>query len=114
MFLMGEEVSASKPYTYDTFISNREDLLGARNGDGKPLFDFYRALIRLRLDHPGLQTREINVVGVHNSNRVIAFRRWSGAEDFLDLASLNNHPCDSGYLFENNRIPDGTWRRGVQ
>jgi 1,4-alpha-glucan branching enzyme len=47
---------------------------------------------------------------VHNSNRVIAFRRWSGAEDFLIVASLNNHPCDSGYLIENDRIPDGLWR----
>lgn len=110
MFLMGEEVGASKPYTYDTFIRNREDLLGQRQGEGKDLFEFYRELVRLRLEHPALQTREIDVVHVHNSNRVIAFRRWSGAEDFLVVASLNNHPCDSGYLVENLRIPDGLWR----
>lgn len=110
MFLMGEEVGARKPYTYDTFIQNREDLVGQRYGEGQFLFEFYRELIRLRLEHAGLQTREIDVVHVHNGDRVIAFRRWSGAEDYLVVASLNNHPCDAGYLVSNTRIPDGTWR----
>jgi 1,4-alpha-glucan branching enzyme len=110
MFLMGEEVGARKPYTYDTFINNREDLVGQSRGDGKLLFEFYRELIWLRLGHPGLQTREVDVLHAHNANRVIAFRRWSGADDFLVLASLNNRPFGSGYVVDNPRIPDGWWR----
>src|SRR5581483_1522123 len=109
-FLMGEEVGAAKPYTYDTFMNNREDLVGQSRGDGRLLFEFYRELIRLRLGYPGLQTREIDVLHVHNANRVIAFHRWSGADDFLVVASLNNHAFTSGYLIDSARLPDGHWR----
>jgi 1,4-alpha-glucan branching enzyme len=110
MFLMGEEVGASKPYAYDTFMQNREDLRGLRDGEGRHLFELYRELIRFRLGHEGLQTREIDVVCANDADRVIAFRRWSGAEDFLIVASLNNRPFREGYSLDCTRIPDARWR----
>jgi hypothetical protein len=37
MFLMGEEVGAQQPYTYDRFAEHKEDLEGLRAGDGDAL-----------------------------------------------------------------------------
>jgi 1,4-alpha-glucan branching enzyme len=110
MFLMGEEVGAQKPYRYDDFLEYREDLFGQRKGDGSRMFQFYQDMIRLRRNHPGLRSRQIDVLHVHDANRVIAFRRWDRSDDFLVLASLNNHPFRSGYVIENSRLPDGLWK----
>jgi 1,4-alpha-glucan branching enzyme len=40
MFFMGEEIGGQKPYTYDYFLANREDILGERIGHGAALFRF--------------------------------------------------------------------------
>ena len=45
-----------------------------------------------------------------NANRVIVFKRWDETEEFLVVASLNNSPFAKGYMLENYRIPNGTWR----
>jgi 1,4-alpha-glucan branching enzyme len=110
LFLMGEEVGAQKDYRYNDFIDNREDLFGLRQGDGRFLFRFYQDLIRFRLSHPGLRSHNIDIVHVHNANRVIAFRRWDRNEEFLVVASLNNRPFASGYIIENPRLGGGLWR----
>lgn len=110
MFLFGEEVGAQKDFIYDQVLANREDLVGLRQSTGKFLFAFYRDLIQLRLAHPGLRSRNIDVLYSHNANRVLAFRRWDGNENFLVLASLNNHPFGSGYVVQNARLPDGSWK----
>ncbi len=47
MFFMGEETGAQNRYTYNNFLSSREDILGERNGSGKALFRFYQELITL-------------------------------------------------------------------
>ena len=101
MFLFGEEVGAQKDFIYDHVLENREDLVGLRQTTGKFLFAFYGDLIRLRLAHPGLRSRNIDVLYSHNANRVLAFRRWDGSENFLVLASLNNRPFGSGYVVQN-------------
>jgi 1,4-alpha-glucan branching enzyme len=111
MFLFGEEVGAEKDFLYGKVLEHREDLQKLRSGSGRSLFEYYRALIRLRLAHPGLKSRQIDVVFVHNEHRLILFRRWGGNEDFLVVASLNNHPFNNpAYIFHAERIPDGRWR----
>ncbi|HUV82515.1 MAG TPA: alpha-amylase family glycosyl hydrolase [archaeon] len=109
LFLMGEEIGARKEYKYNTFLKNRENLQGERQGEGRRLFKFYQDLIRFRLSHPGLRSHEIDIVHVHNANRVIAFRRWDETEELLIVASLNNHPYMLGYTIENLRSSDGLW-----
>ena len=47
---------------------------------------------------------------MHDANRVLAWRRWGDGEDFLVLASLNNHPFRDGYTVANPRLPDGRWK----
>jgi 1,4-alpha-glucan branching enzyme len=100
MFLFGEEVGAVKPFRYDDFLDNREDLLGDRNGAGRCVFEFYKDAIRLRLRYAGLRSPEIEVVHAHNDARVIAFRRFRGAEEYLVIGTLANTPHDP-YVLEH-------------
>jgi 1,4-alpha-glucan branching enzyme len=101
MFLMGEEVGAQQPYTYDRFAEHKEDLEGLRAGSGAGLFRFNADLIRLRLSEPGLRAREIEIVHVNDGGRVIAFRRG----DFLVVGCLRDEP------YGEYRLPvSGAWR----
>lgn len=111
MFLFGEEVGAQKKFLYNHVLENREDYPALRQDSGRALFEYYRQLIRLRLNHAGLRSPEIDVVFVHNEHRLIAFHRWGAGENFLIVASLNNRSFDNpGYFFEIDRIPVGRWR----
>ena len=111
MFFMGEEVGASVPYRYDDFLGHRIDFRSERRGEGARLFGFYRDLIRFRLTHPGLRSRQLDIIDVHDANRVLAFRRWGGGEEFLIVASLNNRPFRDGYVVRTDppRLRDGGW-----
>ncbi|WP_089726815.1 alpha-amylase family glycosyl hydrolase [Candidatus Thiosymbion oneisti] len=110
MFLMGEEVGASEPYRYDDFLAHREDFPVLRRGVGSRLFRFYQDAIRLRLRSPALRSANIEVVYVHDADRLLVFRRWDGPEDFLVVASLSNRDFPAGYEIRNGSIADGTWR----
>jgi 1,4-alpha-glucan branching enzyme len=110
MFLMGEEIGAQKPFRYIDFLQNREDLFGEGQTNGQRLFRFYQDIIQLRHSHSGLRSHWIDIIDVHNANRVIAFRRWDATEELLVVASLNNDPFGSGYTIENSRLGDGQWR----
>jgi 1,4-alpha-glucan branching enzyme len=110
MFLMGEEVGAANDYTYNDYLNHRENLNGLRTGTGARLFRFYQDLIALRRTHPGLRSGNIDILYTHCDHRVLAFRRWSGAEDLLVFASLNNRPFANGYWIQNSRLPDAAWK----
>jgi 1,4-alpha-glucan branching enzyme len=104
-------VGVEKQFLYNHVLENRDDLSALRHGSGKDLFEFYRQLIRLRLDHAGLRSPNIDVLFVHNDHRLLVFRRWGAGEDFLVVASLNNRAFDSpGYIFRAERLPDGHWK----
>ena len=109
MFFMGEEVGASLPYLFDSFANAREGFHVLRQGAGATLFHFYQDLIRLRLGHPGLHSHKIDILHVHDANRMLVFRRWEGPEDLIVVASLSNFPFANGYRVQNARIPDGEW-----
>jgi 1,4-alpha-glucan branching enzyme len=111
MFFMGEEIGAQRRYTYNNFIANREDILGERTGNGKLLFRFYQDLIALRRRLPGIRTHNIDILHQSNDNRVIAFKRWIGAEQLIILASFNNAAFSDGYIIQKDLvgIPDGGW-----
>ncbi len=107
MFLMGEEVGASQPYTYDRFAENKEDLEGLRAGSGAGLFRFNRDLIRLRLAEPDLRSRAIEIVHVNDAGRVLAFRR----SDFLVVASLADSSYDDpDYRIEHPALAGAGWQ----
>ena len=112
MFFMGAEIGAQKHYTYDNFINNREDILGERVGNGKSLFKFYQDLITLSLRIACIRTRNIDILHQSNSNRVIAFKRWSGDQQVIIVASFNNAPFANGYVVRKDLvgIPDAGWK----
>jgi len=110
MFFMGEEVGFQKDYTYNNFINQRENFPVARNGPGAGLFRFYQDVIRFRHANSALKSPFIDITYVHNTNRIIAFKRWYGHEEFFVIASLNDNPFVQGYGITNSRISDGMWR----
>jgi 1,4-alpha-glucan branching enzyme len=111
MFLFGEEIGAVQPFRYDDFVEHREDLLGQRAGAGSRLYEFYKDAIRLRLRYPGLRSTAIEVVHAHNHDRVIAFRRLRGPEEYLVVGSLANRAYQP-YQIEHPFLADGpaSWR----
>ena len=110
MFFMGEEIGARQPFRYEDFLQNRVDLLGERENYGRQLFEFYQDIIQLRLSHSGLRSHNIDIIHIHNANRTIAFRRWDEIEELIIVASLNNHPFNQGYIIQNSRLRNGSWR----
>lgn len=110
MFFMGEEVGSASDYRYDSFLHYREDLRGLRVGRGRHLFRYYQEAIRLRLAHAALRSREIEVLYVHDADRVLAFRRWSGEEELLVVASLNDRAFLQGYVLTHPRLGVGAWQ----
>jgi 1,4-alpha-glucan branching enzyme len=112
MFFMGEEIGAQKQYTYDNFVSNREDILGERDGNGNKLFRFYQELITLSRRLRSIRSDNIDIIHQSNSNRVIAFKRWSGEEEVIIVASLNNTAFAYGYVIQKDwlAIPNARWK----
>jgi 1,4-alpha-glucan branching enzyme len=112
MFFMGEEVGAAAHYTYNNFLANREDILGDRAGNGKQLFRFYQDLITLSRRLRSIRSQNIDILHESDSNRVVAFKRWSGAEEVIIVASLNNTPFTNGYVIEKDMpaIPNAMWK----
>jgi 1,4-alpha-glucan branching enzyme len=112
MFFMGEEIGAQKRYTFNNFLTNREDILGERNGEGRALFRFYRDLISLSRRLRSIRSHNIDILHQWNPNRVIAFKRWSGNEEVIIVASFNNTSFANGYMIEKDlqAIPNVGWK----
>ncbi|HEV8291746.1 MAG TPA: alpha-amylase family glycosyl hydrolase, partial [Tepidisphaeraceae bacterium] len=111
MFFMGEEIGAQRQYTYSNFIANREDILGERAGNGKLLFRFYQDLITLGRKLASVRTHNIDILHQSNNDRVIAFKRWTGDQQVVILASFNNTAFSNGYIIQKDSlgIPDVGW-----
>ncbi len=112
MFFMGEEIGAQKPYTFDNFINNREDIVNERTGNGAAMFRFYQELISLIRRLRSIRSHNIDILHQSNSNRVLAFKRWEGDEQVIIVASLNNAPFTNGYVIEKDllAIPNALWK----
>ena len=110
MFFMGEEVGASLPYRFADFLAAREDYIALRAGNGANLFRFYTDVIRLRLAHPALRSRDCDILHANDDNRVIAVRRWTANEEMIVVGCLNNWSFSGGYRIEDQRISNASWR----
>jgi len=111
MFFMGEEIGAQKPYKWDSFMENREDLAGDRTGGGAKLFRFYQDAIRFSRRHSAVRAQNIDIIHLNDDARVIAFTRFGGSDALLILASLNNSAFPE-YIVQTEswRLPDGAWQ----
>jgi 1,4-alpha-glucan branching enzyme len=111
MFLFGEEVGSQQKFLYDRVLDNREDYATLRQTTGSGMFRFYSELINLRKSNSAMHGPQLEVLYVHNANRVLAFRRWDMRQQFLVFASLNNSPFNSpNYLFQSQMIGAGRWK----
>ena len=111
LFFMGEEITAQKPYTYNNFLDNREDLTGDRAGIGANMFRFYQDMLSTNKRYPSIRSKNIDVLAADDASRVIIFKRWSGTEQVLIAASLNNQAFSSYTLNSDSyRLPDGGWK----
>jgi 1,4-alpha-glucan branching enzyme len=109
MFFMGEEVGAKEPYRYNDWLHHREDFQALRVGTGARLFAFYRDIVRLRRRYAALASPHVEILHVHDANRVLAFRRWLGDAEFLVFASLNNAAFADGYWIAHPALRDGAF-----
>lgn len=110
MFLFGEEIGATEDFTYDGFMESRVDLAGERNGQGRCLFRFYSELIRLRRRHRTFASANIEIMFVHNADRMLVFHRWSGPEHYLVVATLSDSGFADGYPVPVPADAQGNWR----
>ena len=87
-------------------------ILGERDGNGKKLFRFYQELITLSRRLRSIRSHNIDILHVWDANRVIAFKRWSGSEEVIIVASLNNTAFNNGYIIEKDwlAIPNANWK----
>ncbi len=113
MFLFGEEAAFQKDFiAADRLVlANREDFLGNRADEdvGAGLFRFWRDAVLLRRNQAALRSRNITVLHVHNGNRVLVYKRWDQAQEFIVLASLNNAPFNNpGYVVNHPDIWGGS------
>lgn len=108
--LFGEEVGATKRFKYNAVLENKEDIRGLAQGSGAQMYRYYSDVNALRMKHLAFRRRNLDVVHVHNANRVIAFRRWAGGQEFLVVASLCDQPYAEGYSLHCDRIENGNWR----
>ncbi len=104
MFFMGEEVGAEEPYRYNDWLYHREDFQALRETTGAKLFNFYRDVIRLRRQHDALKSPQVEILHVHDANRVLAFRRWLAHKEFLVFASFSNAPFADGYRISHRAL----------
>ena len=110
MFLMGEEIATANQLPFKDFLPYRIDFPAERTGNGAHMFAFYQAIIRLRLCNDPLRSRQLDIVHVHNDNRILAFLRTSGISRYLVVASLANRAYRDGYSIDHSAIQDGGWR----
>ena len=55
------------------------------------LLNFYRKLLKLRKQHPALQTGDFKEIETDNEN-ILVFRRWNESENLVMLLNLSDVP----------------------
>jgi 1,4-alpha-glucan branching enzyme len=111
MFFMGEEIGAQKPYRYNDFIKNREDFITDQADSGAPMFRFYQELLTLSRQLAPVRSRNIDILHVNDSSRVLAFKRWRGDNQVLIAASWNNQSFPQYTVsVDSFRLPSGGWK----
>ena len=76
------------------------------------MFRFYQDLITLSRRLRSIRSHNIDILHQSNANRVIAFKRWSGDEEVIVVASLNNAAFANGYVVQKDllAIPNAGWK----
>jgi 1,4-alpha-glucan branching enzyme len=109
MFLMGEEVGATADLLYNQLTAGKVDLARERAHDGARMFTFYRDMIKLRLGHPAVRSREIEILSTDDERRLLCFLRWHGSDAVLVAGTLSNRPLRDLTL-SHPRLGSADWK----
>jgi 1,4-alpha-glucan branching enzyme len=63
----------------------------------------------LSLWNAAIRSTNIQVVTADDQNRVIAFRRWDGHDEFFVVGSVNNIAFAAGYWVHSDRLGNDNW-----
>ena len=76
------------------------------------MFRFYQDLITLSRRLRSIRGHNIDILHQHNENRVIAFKRWTGGEEVIVVASLAGAAFAGGYAVTKDllAIPNASWK----
>jgi 1,4-alpha-glucan branching enzyme len=110
MFFMGEE-AAQKKYVQQ-FRFPKGGYSGEKRAPARPV-QFYQDLLSLNRRLRSIRTQNIDILHQSNENRIIAFKRWTGNEEVIIVASLNNAPFSRATSFKRtcSRFPMGSGKR---
>ncbi|KMZ12172.1 1,4-alpha-glucan (glycogen) branching enzyme, GH-13-type [Candidatus Burkholderia humilis] len=110
MFFMGEEVGAAKPYQYNDFLDNREDIAGLAAGIGARLLAFYQQIVAFSVQRRAIRSRNVFVSVVDDTSHDLSFYRWDDEQTYCVVGSLNNEAFAQGYVLHDERIGNFAWR----
>jgi 1,4-alpha-glucan branching enzyme len=106
MLWMGEEFGEFKAKTID---ENKIDWQLLGNPPNRDLFNFYKALIALRKQHPALQGEAISFLHEDIDNKVLAYARWAeSGEKLLVVLNLSGQSLEGYNIL--NVSEDGLWQ----
>jgi 1,4-alpha-glucan branching enzyme len=106
MLWMGEEFGEFKPKTID---ENKIDWQLLGNPQNRELFNYYKSLIALRLQHPALQGDGLSFIHEDIDNQVLAYSRWAeSGEKLLVVLNLSGAALHDYHIF--NVPEDGNWQ----
>jgi 1,4-alpha-glucan branching enzyme len=111
MFFMGEEIGAQKRYTFNDFLSNRENILGERAGNGKALFRFYQDLSSLSAADCARFIAITSTSYQWNAQSVISFGGGAVARKSLLWRVSTTPPAASVIEKDLIAIPNAGWKR---
>lgn len=85
---------APDPMAEETFQHSKLQWHLVHSGQHKAMFDFYKALIRLRKQEPALYTlnRKTLSVDVNRDNKTLALHRWNGDSKVVCLMNFSDEP----------------------
>ncbi len=94
----GQEIGDERhPYGTDRLFERGRPI---RDLDRRGLFDFYRALARLRAAHPALHAGDYAEAAVEPAGRLFAFRRQAGGERIWTVVNLGAKPRAAALALE--------------
>jgi maltooligosyltrehalose trehalohydrolase len=107
----GWPAEAPDPQAEPTFLDSKIDVHMPPEGEQKDLYNFYRALIKLRKENPVLAnpSREQMELKEFENEKALFVRRWSSEESLLYLYNFSGTSVSVPLM-----LPEGRWVRVLE
>ncbi len=91
------------PQAEETFARSRIDWKHRASAEGRAALDWHRSLLKLRREHPALQSDSHDAVEARVQDQTLLLRRFSGSKEVLLVASFASGAVSA-------TLPAGKWR----